>query len=458
MSLQEISLNPLRLTNIKTVFIANLLLGIVNGFYNVLLQPYIVQFIPSAGKLGLLLTISSLTQSVTLILTAKISDKKGRKIVYLSSLLLFIFSMLLFSMSWAFLMVVAALLIFSFAFGLRDPAIQALTAESAEEEKRASSFSFVSLAFYGTGLIGPLTIRLVKESIDLRFYFFGLLGGFIVLYIFQLFNLRESLLIENIYWNIKKDFIESFKTIFIAFKQFLVSLVHFLLIPIVFIITKSSSSEHQNNWLINESKNEVELFSKIFKTPGVVYSLLFFIFDSFIWGLSISIFNGSSILVYGFTTNDIALFQLIFNLGTIVLFIPVTLFSDKLKKRELLMMSELIGSIYITFNIIAYFSNPIFRKIIIMIAWAGLGGSVAFWVPSIMSILTAFDAKRRAEIYGTISGIQSMGWLPTSLIAGLIIDKVSFLIPFLITLTLLPLDLFIASKFPEKKIEREKEM
>ncbi|MHA1304319.1 MAG: hypothetical protein ACTSPI_11530, partial [Candidatus Heimdallarchaeaceae archaeon] len=92
----------------------------------------------------------------------------------------------------------------------------------------------------------------------------------------------------------------------------------------------------------------------------------------------------------------------------------------------------------------------------IWLAWFGLGGSVAFWVPGIMSILTGFDPTRRAEVYGTVSGIQSLGWLPTSLIAGFIIEQVSFLVPFLITLTLLPLDIFFAWRFPKKKEEEEK--
>ncbi|MHA1305268.1 MAG: MFS transporter, partial [Candidatus Heimdallarchaeaceae archaeon] len=360
MSLQEIALNPLRFRNIRTVFFANLILGLVSGFYNVILQPYIVQFIQSEKKLGLLLTSASIVQSLTLVLTAKVSDTRGRRIVYLSSLLLFIFAMLLYSQSTFFLMVVGALLLFSFAFGIREPAIQALTAESSQDKKTTSSFSFVSLAFYATGLIGPLIVRIFAGEIDLRLYFYGLLAGFIILYIFQLFSLRESLMLKNVEWNIRKDFVESLKSIFFIIKQFFVSFFYLISIPFYLLrrkkIVSINNIKHKfMRKFYSGLEHEVSLFSEIFRTPGVKYALAYFIFDAFIWGLSISIFSGSVILVYGFTEADIAMFTLVFNISTILFFIPVTLFSDKLRNNKILVLSQVVGSLFITMNIVAFF-------------------------------------------------------------------------------------------------------
>ncbi|MHA1115889.1 MAG: MFS transporter [Candidatus Heimdallarchaeaceae archaeon] len=453
-SVAETSLNPLRYSNIKTVFIANLILGLINGFYNVILQPYIVQFIKSEKKLGLILTISSMIQSSSLILTAKVSDKRGRRVTYLSSIFLFILAFALFSQSKNLFIVISALLLFSFAFGIREPAIQALTAESSEEKKKTSSFTFVNLAFYSTGLVGPLIIRIFSQKVDLRIYFYLLFGGFVLLYIYQLFFLRESLLIENIKWSLKKDFIQSIISIPIIIKTFFTSFIRLVSIPFYLIRKKVLKGKKVNSNFLKEVEKEVELYNSIFKIPGLKYALSFFIFDSFLWGLSISIFNGSAILVYSFTEGDIAEFTLFFNFSTIVVFMIFVSFADKVKNNEILVMSEVTGSLFITLNIIAFFTTPTFRKYAIWIAWIGLGASVAFWVPGIQSIMTGFDTKRRAEAYGTVSGLQSLGWLPTSLIAGLIIEKTSFLIPFLITLSFLPIDIYFAYKFPEREKDK----
>jgi len=93
-----------------------------------------------------------------------------------------------------------------------------------------------------------------------------------------------------------------------------------------------------------------------------------------------------------------------------------------------------------------------------LVGWAGFGASLPFWVPSILTILTDFDKSRRAEIYGTVAGIKSLGGMPTAVIAGIIIDRTilrfGLLIPFIISSTLLPLQIFLAYKFPVKeKIE-----
>ena len=88
-----------------------------------------------------------------------------------------------------------------------------------------------------------------------------------------------------------------------------------------------------------------------------------------------------------------------------------------------------------------------------MIGWVGLGGSIAFWVPGILSILTDFDPKRRAEVYGMVSGIKSLGWLPTGIIAGFIIERtietMGLLVPFFISIVLFPFELYFTRCFSQ---------
>jgi MFS family permease len=139
----------------------------------------------------------------------------------------------------------------------------------------------------------------------------------------------------------------------------------------------------------------------------------------------------------------------------------LTKLSDKLKSNELLTMSILAGSLVFSCNIIAHFTLPQYRLYAILVGYAGLGASVAFWIPGVLTILTDFDKKRRAETYGMVSGIKSLGWMPTAVIAGIIIDKTivrfGILIPFVISISLLPIEILLAIKFPVKEKEEKAE-
>jgi MFS family permease len=207
-------------------------------------------------------------------------------------------------------------------------------------------------------------------------------------------------------------------------------------------------------------ETNLNLLKEIFRNPGVPYAIGFFVLDALTWGLSVSIFWGAVVIEYGFNEGNVAILQLIFNVSTLIFFIPVTRISDKLTKPMLLFLSQLTGSIFFIANVIAYFVLDQYKLYVLMVGWVGLGVSVAFWMPGIMSIMTNFDKRRRAEAYGLVSGLHSLGWLPTAALAGIIIDKINFLAIFIISLILFPFNLLMAWKFPvieEKENEEEQE-
>jgi hypothetical protein len=226
--------------------------------------------------------------------------------------------------------------------------------------------------------------------------------------------------------------------------------------PFVLIYSRIKRNENQSKYA-ESVELDYNLFRDIFKNPVVKYAIAFFIFDAFVWGLSLNIYNGAVKYVYGYTENHIAIMQLVLNISTIVFFIPLTLVSDKLKKNELLVLSLITGSLFFTTNIIGHFTDPRYLLYVILIGWGGLGASIAFWVPGILSIITDFNPNRRAEVYGMVTGIKSLGWLPTGFIAGFIIERTidnwGLLIPFLISIILFPVELFMAWKFPNNPRE-----
>ncbi len=497
MTLHEIALHPSRKVNIRVMVISNLILGLFSGFYNVILQPFIVKIIEASGKyqspeeaLGIIMTIASLIQVVPMIFGAKISDKIGRKRVIVGSMLFVPIAMILlgisgilpvnqpisfYSFSDGFLLKITdypkfirqgipityslavAFLGMSFVslgFGFGDPAISALTAESAEKKKTASSFSLISMAAYATGLIGPLLIRIFTNKIDIWVYFFVLAGFRFILCIYQLFSLKEPHIVKDFHPGFFVQFLQSLKAIYQMFIQMFKTIFLYLSIPYFLILRRNK--EKQKGTYYRDIEMNLILLKEIFHNPGVPYAIAFFILDALTWGLSLSIFWGSLVTQYDFNEGNIAIIQLVFNLSTLVFFIPITRISDKLSKVQLLLLSELSGGLFFAANIIAFFTLPQYRLYIIIIGWIGLGASVAFWIPGILSILTNFDKNRRAEAYGLVQGLHSLGFLPTSALAGLIIARVNFLAVFIISLILFPFNLLMAWKFPLKEEKSDK--
>jgi MFS family permease len=497
MAIYGIRLHPSRTVNVRVMAIANLISGLIYGFYNVILQPFLVELIDMTGKhaspeetLGLLMTSASIIQIIPMIFASKISDKIGRKRVVLGSFIFLPIAMLLmgtagllsvqypishysfgvkypidvtsilgttfsgFPVTYALVVAFLGLSCVSIAFGYSDPAHSSLMAESAEKKKVASSFSLINLTFYATGLIGPLVIRVLTDKIEIWVYFYILAILRIIMFIYQLFAVKEPHIIEDYTPSMFKQLIQSFKAIYLMFIQTFKSVFLYLSIPYYLIRRRNQQSKKSKYY--SDVETNLSLLRDIFKNPGVPYAIGFFILDALTWGLSLSIFWGSLVTQYNFNEGNIAILQLVFNISTLIFFIPVTTrISDKLKKTELLLLSQLTGGLFFTANIIAYFTLPQFRLYIIMIGWIGLGASVAFWMPGIMSILTNFDKKRRAETYGMVQGLHQLGWFPTSFLAGIIISRVNFLWVFLISMILFPFNLLMAWKFPLKEEEEE---
>lgn len=498
MTFHEVKLHPSRKVNIRVLVIANLISGLIIGFYNVILQPFIVKLIESTGKhvnpeetLGMIMTLASLIQIIPMIFASKISDKIGRKRVVIGSFIFLPISMVLFGTSgllsikysfsyysfrasfplgtaffsvitvtsfpatYALAVAFLGLSCTSIAFGFGDPAGSALVAESAEKKKTASSFSVINLAFYATGLIGPLVIRILTNKIEIWVYFFVLAALRLIMFLYQLFALKEPHIIPDFTPSVFKQFRQSLKAIYQMFLQMFRSIALYLSIPYYFIMRRSIQSERSDYY--KEVETNLKLFGDIFRNPGVPYAIGFFILDALTWGLSISIFWGSLVTQYNYDEGNIAVLQLVFNVSTLIFFIPVTKISDKLKKTELLLISQLTGGLFFISNIIAYFTLPQYRLYIIMIGWVGMGASVAFWMPGIMSILTNFDKKRRAETYGMVQGLHQVGWFPTAFLAGIIIARINFLAVFIISMVLLPFNLLMAWKFPTKDESEEED-
>jgi len=75
------------------------------------------------------------------------------------------------------------------------------------------------------------------------------------------------------------------------------------------------------------------------------------------------------------------------------------------------------------------------------------GLAVSAFVPSQQMILTDLDETRKAESYGIINFIKGIGFMPTGIIGGFLIEYTNYVTPFIITFIGILFEIWFLFKF-----------
>ena len=79
-----------------------------------------------------------------------------------------------------------------------------------------------------------------------------------------------------------------------------------------------------------------------------------------------------------------------------------------------------------------------------------LGITVSLFIPAMFTVSTTLSETRKAEMYGLLGVLKGIAFMPTALIGGFLIEKVSYITPFIITLVGIPLEIwFLIKYFPK---------
>ncbi|MFW9777368.1 MAG: MFS transporter [Candidatus Heimdallarchaeota archaeon] len=356
--------------NIVTLTISHFLWGFVNIVFFVEIQPFLLSIYgtgtDTANILGFIVSLGTLSAVLPLLLGFS-ADRYGRKnLIILGELLSFLGLVGLAFLPPENLSLVLSIVIFNLGTGLYDSPLQGLIHESSTK-RRGLAFSLIYNSSSIAGMIASLLIQ-IEGSNQFIYHFRASLVIFALSVILNLIILRD----------------------------------------------------------IKSNRKNIEIpLRRIINEPISRLTVIAFILDAFSWGIPLSIANGIFIILFGVSTSFIASLMLVQTFLIVLLQYPAGFLVDRLGRIIGLLMGELTGMIWILF-VLSAVNIPSMAQELLIIAYAGLGISVAFWRPSTTISFIAVDQSAPSTNYGILAFLTRMGWVPTAAIGGFLFPIIGY--------------------------------
>jgi MFS family permease len=350
------------------------------------------------------------------ILAGKLSDRIGRKILITIGLSLIVIALISINIKIQLVFAIIGMLIFYMGHGFVDPAYNNFVSENQKPTKAGSTFGLMYFAYFIGSVSATGLIDILGPSYSYPFYFR------LALYVFIFEILGQNLLLNE----------------------------------------KVLRQYHQENRMVQDhhiekqlSRGEVQkipIWKFLLQNKRILGIAIYLMLDSFIWGLSLSTYNAGLMANFGMTKEDIAFNILVFHIGNFLFQIPAGYIVDKIGEKLGFIYSVACGFFQFGLVIIAWFFRNNYYLIFIALAQVFFAISVTLFLPSQFSIITDFSSERRAEIYSIVNVIKGLGFIPTGVIGGFLMEQIHFLAPIIITLACLPIEIyFIYRLIPSKK-------
>ncbi|MFW9905761.1 MAG: MFS transporter [Candidatus Thorarchaeota archaeon] len=356
-------------SNILTLTVTHFLWGFVNFVYAIQIQPYLLSIYgttrEAAQILGTILTIGSFSAVIPL-LFGFFADLYGRKRLIIIGETISLIGLFGLSIGSSVVWVsIASIFVYNLGFGLYDSPLQGLIHESALN-KRGLAYSIVYNSSSIAGIIASFLIQ--NEMLN---------GGYII--------------------------------------YFQISCILFVLAIIInFIVLRDRA----------KNKDQISFpLAQVFKKPLSRLTAFAFFLDTFSWGLPLSIANGIYIILFGVDVAFIAAITMTTSVLLVLFQYPAGSLVDHFGRLFGLIMGEVTGIIWIILTLI---SIAIHQAELLIIAYAMLGISVAFWRPSVVLSFVEIDPTAVSTNFGILSFVQRLGGVPTAAIAGLLFPLIGF--------------------------------
>lgn len=379
--------------NLIAVGLTRFIHGFGFDIFYVVYQPFLLELTNSIVITGIIVSMGSIMQFLPMPLIGKISDKYQKKLLLILSIIIYALglSLLIVSTSLTIYFALIGIMLYFLGFTLNNLNTQFVIAENTDKSK-GFIYGIMFFVFF-TGRMGGSALVILAQWIETRTYFL------IFIVILAIEGLILGILLSN---RSKESPIPPFSS----------------KLP-------TSLDKKENLWL------------KIFKTKNLRSILIFFSLDIFVYGLSLSIYNAGLRDFYFLTESDLAILSLGFNTANMLFQIPAGKITDKIGNKLALIFSQIFGLGFFFINILAFFTwNNSFSNIlpILIIGYICLALSVVTYVPAEQIILTDLGENRKAESYGIISFVRGIGYIPTGFIAGLLVENLTYVAPFIFSI------------------------
>lgn len=383
--------NNIKTKNLIALSVTKIIHGFGTAMFAVIYQPFILSITHSLFITGIIVSLGSIMQFLPMPLIGRLSDKIGHKNSLIASIPIYILGLfsLVFAESNTYFYLIFGIIMYFLGFTFNNMNAQFLVAENSGKSKGLMYGIIFASYFIGT---------IMGNS-------FIILGtGFNSQFIFMLFI--TMLIIEGI-------------------------------IQYFFISNNISAKKVMTEEKIESKSDDDKMWLKFIKNRRMRAILIFFTLDIFIYGISLSIYYGGLNDYYHLATNQISSIVIWMNITNMVFQIPAGRIADKLGKMKSLLLSECFGLGFFAFNIAAaiLWANSITETIIPLLIFGHISFafSIVTFIPSEQIILTDLGKNKKAESYGVVAFVRGIGYIPTGVIGGILIEKVNYLAPFIIT-------------------------
>jgi MFS family permease len=361
--------------------------------YVTVFQPFLLAFTNSMFLIGVLTTIGVITFILPRPYIGRLSDKYGRKKIFLLGTPNLILGLFIIIYASNILILLIGIIVLNIGSSFGGLGFQMFVSESSKEKKRGINFGLTAFAAFTGGIMGKFFVSIGLFS-NIRVYFLI----FIILFFFEFF-------IQ------------------------------------IFVLSEPNPANHNRTSNPGNSINHSEsIWKKTLTNSKTKAIILFFTIDGLIFGISGSLYIAGLQAYYHITIEEIASIIVWFNISSMIFQIPAGYITDKIGKRKSLVVSEIFGIGYFFFIVLGFAMWNIgigsLLFIFLAIAEVLIGVCVSMFVPSEGMTLTDLDetGNRKAESFGIASLIRGIGSIPTGIIAGLLIDYVHYVAPFILSI------------------------
>jgi MFS family permease len=376
--------------NLWALFIISLIYGFASKPFFIVYQPFLLEITDSVFMTGILVTLGGILLFLPKPWVGKLSDRFSRKKVWLLEMPFFYAGMTFLIFTENFLFLIPGIILFHLSGTFGELGYNMFISMSSEKTKKGILFGLMFFGIFFGDICGEFLVMLDLVQ-DIRVYF--------ILY----------LLLDTINYLINIFMISDLRAIKSTDSQ----------------IIKENIHKKQNMW------------KEIFKSPKKRAVLIFFVLDLFIYGISTSILGAGLRAQYGLSLEQLAFIGMWLSISTMIFQIPGGHLADKIGKKRSLIVSELFGLgtyfCYIFVFILWSFGFQYFLIPLLSVANILNGITASTFIPSAQILSTDLDETRKAESFGILSFLKGIGFMPTGIIGGFLIEKVSYIVPFILS-------------------------
>jgi len=391
--------------NILALSITKVMHGFGIAMFTVIYQPFILEITKSLFITGIIVSIGSIMQFLPMPLIGRLSDKIGHKNSLIASIPIYILGLisLIYANASTIFLLVFGIIMYFLATTFNSMNAQFLVSINSKRSKGLMYGIVFASYFIGTIMGGAFIIIGTEFETQFFFLLFIILLGVEALILF--------LFISN-------D------------------------IPI-----KDINEEVRTTDIMQSEK----IWLKFVKNRRMRTILIFFTLDIFTYGISLSIYNGGLNDYYHLTPDQISSIVIWMNLTNMIFQIPAGRITDKLGKMKTILLSQVFGLAFFILNIAAslIWEVSIVEPVVplLIIGHILFAFSIVLFIPSEQIMLTDLGERRKAESYGIVTFVRGLGYIPTGVIGGILIESISYISPFIITSIGILIEIWFILKF-----------